>query len=239
MPEPQTSTNHTRPGGASRAAAKQRAKVDENKARVDAINANSSPAPPKEEPKEEPKADAPKADAAEPTVVFCVDGKPVGESQNKLSSISRVTATAEAPRWPAPQFRAWLGEQGIAEPNHTEWTATLPNGRVVSAVSAAKAAELRKAKAPAKQTAATTTTERVKAEKAAAATARAAAKPGKKTAPAKKAATAKKAPAKRAAASAAKKSAEKSTAKETATTKAKAIDTEVEPILKESQKRAS
>lgn len=71
--------------------------------------------------------------AKEVTVRFEIDGKPVGATQNRLSAISRVTATADAPRWPAPQLRAWLVEQGITEPETSAWSIELPNGRTIGA----------------------------------------------------------------------------------------------------------
>jgi hypothetical protein len=124
-----------------------------------------------------------RASASAPqTVRFTVDGKRVGETQNRLSSLARVTATDSDPRWPAPQFRDWILTQGVTDPLRTEWELTLPNGRKVGAVfdSPVAAAEAAKtAAAPAKKTSG--------AKKSAPA----------KRAPAKTAAPAKKAPAKK------------------------------------------
>lgn len=85
-----------------------------------------------------PRARREKAEPNPQTVTYTVDGKPVAPTQNRLSSISRVTATKDAARWPAPELRQWLVAQGISDPEHTEWTATLPNGRVLGAVLTAK-----------------------------------------------------------------------------------------------------
>jgi hypothetical protein len=155
---PQTTKNQISKGAAPRAAARQKAHVQESadkladlKARqageqpASEAAASSAPSPPAEPP------------SGDPTVQFVVDGKPVGATQNRLSSISRVTATKDAPRWPAEQFRAWLAEQGVADPNHTTWEVTLPNGRTIAAVAKGSAAARRKAsskKAPAKKAAA-------------------------------------------------------------------------------------
>ena len=136
--------------------------------------------------------------SAPQTVRFTVDGKPVGDTQNRLSSVARVTATATEPRWPAPQFRDWIVQQGVADPLRTEWELTLPNGRVVGAkfdspVAAAQAQE-ENGSAPAKTAPVKKAAPAKEATAKKAAPAKAAA-PAKK-APAKTAATAKKAPAK-------------------------------------------
>jgi len=75
----------------------------------------------------------PKRASHEVTVRFEVDGKPVGATQNRLSSIARVTATADSPRWPAPQLREWLVENGITDPETSAWSIELPNGRTIGA----------------------------------------------------------------------------------------------------------
>lgn len=137
-----------------------------------------------------------RASASAPqTVRFTVDGKRVGETQNRLSSLARVTATDSEPRWPAPKFRDWIIAQGVTDPLRSAWELTLPNGRKVGAVidspvAAAEAAKTAAAQAPAKTSGA----------KKSAPT---------KSAPAKKAAPARKAPAKK---SPAKKGAAKKTA---------------------------
>lgn len=86
------------------------------------------------------------------TVRFTVDGKQVGETQNRLSSVARVTATDKAPRWTAGTFRQWIIDQGVADPLRSEWELTLPNGRKVGAVfsSPVAAAEAAKTAAPKK-----------------------------------------------------------------------------------------
>lgn len=91
--------------------------------------------------------------SAPQTVRFTVDGKQVGETQNRLSSLARVTATESEPRWPAPKFRDWIVAQGVADPLRSEWELTLPNGRKVGAVfsSPVAAAEAAKSAAPAKK----------------------------------------------------------------------------------------
>ncbi len=107
---------------------------------------------------------------------YTVNGKPVGETQNRLSSVSRVTATKTAPRWPAPQFRAYLVEAGVADPEHdAPWEIELPNGVKVGAIlasglSAARRAATATKAAPRKRTSARASTDSLaalKAEKAA------------------------------------------------------------------------
>lgn len=76
----------------------------------------------------------------EQTVEFTLDGKLVGASQHKLSSIAGYTEKAPdadgkggQERWSTKQFINWLVEKGITEPLTTEWTVTLPvTGRVIS-----------------------------------------------------------------------------------------------------------
>lgn len=141
--KPSTTRNTIGRGNAPRQAARQKAKVQESADKLAALKArqDGEPEPPAEpaatvEPGVVVNMGAAKR-AEEPTVQFVVDGKPVGRSQNRLSSISRVTATADTPRWPAPEFRSWLSEQGVTDPNHTEWEVTLPNGRKIAAVATA------------------------------------------------------------------------------------------------------
>lgn len=161
---PQTTKNQISKGAAPRAAARQKAHVQESadkladlKARqaADAESAASAPAgPTTTQADEAPKQADAEPEAKEPTVQFVIDGKPVGATQNRLSSISRVTASGDDPRWPAPQFRAWLAEQGVTNPNHTTWEVTLPNGRKIAAVPKTSAAAKRPAaKAAAKKAA--------------------------------------------------------------------------------------
>lgn len=158
---PQTTKNQIGKGAAPRAAARQKAHVKESADKLADLKARQAGEQPASAAPETAVASAPSPPAEpqskEPTVQFVIDGKPVGATQNRLSSISRVTATGDAPRWPAEQFRAWLAEQGVADPNHTEWEVTLPNGRKIAAVAkSSAAARTKKAaakKAPAKATA--------------------------------------------------------------------------------------
>lgn len=156
---PQTTRNQISKGAAPRAAARQKAHVKESADKLADLKARQNGEQPASGP-ETAAASAPSPPPAdpqskEPTVQFVIDGKPVGATQNRLSSISRVTATKDAPRWPAEEFRAWLAKQGIEDPNHTEWEVELPNGRKIAAVPKGRAPRKAAAKkAPAKAAAA-------------------------------------------------------------------------------------
>lgn len=63
---------------------------------------------------------------------YSVDGQPRTESQNSLSSIANTVAPDD---WNTPKLREFISSQGIDINNPPdEWSVTLPNGKVVSAV---------------------------------------------------------------------------------------------------------
>jgi hypothetical protein len=69
------------------------------------------------------------------TVRFFHDAKPMPDSQNKLSSVAYYHTKAikgTTPRVSTDDLRAILTKAGVADPEHTEWTHTLPNGVVLS-----------------------------------------------------------------------------------------------------------
>lgn len=84
------------------------------------------------------KAGAAKATAkAGPAVRLYHDGKPMPDSQNKLSSVAYYHTKDVAkgkPRVGTDDLRAILAKAGIADPEHTAWSHTLANGVVLSSV---------------------------------------------------------------------------------------------------------
>lgn len=71
------------------------------------------------------------------TVRFLHDGKPMPDSQNKLSSVAwyhtKGVLSEGSARMGVPALRQLLADEGVTDPANTAgWTVTLPNGVVIS-----------------------------------------------------------------------------------------------------------
>lgn len=119
-PKPSTTAKTIGKGSAPRQAARQAAKVAESKAKLDALKDRQEAAP----------AAAPAPSAP---LVFTVNGRPVIPVHNRLSGISRATAMKGGTRLSTDALRQLMAEAGIADPDHTAWEFTLPNGVVIAA----------------------------------------------------------------------------------------------------------
>lgn len=71
------------------------------------------------------------------TVTFTKDGKAVGTSQQRLSSMAywyTKGIDGDSPRVSVARFREVLAELGVTDPETTTWAVTLPNGIKIGAV---------------------------------------------------------------------------------------------------------
>lgn len=86
----------------------------------------------------EPEAEkAPKATTATAGLRYLIDGVAVAEVHNRLSGVSRATGMKGGQRISTDALRALLAKQGIANADTEPFTATLPNGVVLSLVAEA------------------------------------------------------------------------------------------------------
>lgn len=83
-----------------------------------------------------PRADKPARAITTPGLRWYHDGKPMPDSQNKLSSVAwyytKGVGHADSPRLTSGEFKALLAKAGIADPTAVEFTHVLTNGITIS-----------------------------------------------------------------------------------------------------------